>query len=78
VAAGQDRVATPEVLLDVLEDSPDTVGWPGAPGAVTPVPPLPGICTTVSVYGATVTDEVEVCVALVIEVALLPSVYTVG
>ena len=29
-------------------------------------------------YGATVTDEVEVCVALVIEVALLASVYTVG
>ena len=60
--AGQVRVAVPEVLPDVLEDSPDTVGWPGAPGAVTPVPPLPGIWTTVSVYGATVTDEAELCV----------------
>ena len=61
----------------MLEVRPDTVGWPGAPGAVTPVPPLPGTWITVSEYGATVTEEVEDCVALVIEVALLASVYTV-
>ena len=29
-------------------------------------------------YGATVTDEAELCAALVIDVALFPSVYTVG
>ena len=72
--AGQDSVAVPVLLPEVLDDSPDTVGWPGAPGAVTPLPPLPGMCTTVSEYGDTVTEDVELCVADVIEVALLASV----
>ncbi len=44
------------------------------PGAVTPVPPLPGMCTTVSEYGDTVTDDVELCVVDVIDVALLAKV----
>lgn len=48
VEAVQLSVAVPDVLLDVLEDKPETVGVPGAPGDVTPVPPLPGMCTTVS------------------------------
>ena len=38
------------------------------------MPPLPGICTTVSEYGDTVTDEVELCIADVIDVALLARV----
>ncbi len=50
----------PVLLPEVLElTGRTTVGWPGAPGAVTPVPPLPGTWTTVSEYGATVTDEAE-------------------
>jgi len=75
--AGQVSVAVPDVLDEVDDDRPDATGWPGAPGAVTPVPPLPGRWTTVSEYGATVTELADPA-ALVIEVALLPSVYTVG
>jgi len=76
--AGHDSVAMPVLLPEVLDDSPDTVGWPDAPGTVTPPPPLPGRCTTVSEYGGTVTEDVELCVVDVIEVALLAKVYTVG
>ena len=63
-------MATPEVLPEVDEDSPEATGWPGAPGAVTPVPPEPGSWITVSEYGCTVTDDVELPVAEVIEVPL--------
>ena len=42
--AGQDSVAVPELLPEVLDDGPDPVGWPGAPGTVQPLPPLLGIC----------------------------------
>ena len=74
--AVQLSVAVPEVLLDVLEDRFETVGVPGAPGAVVPLP-LPGICTTVRLYGATVTEAAEVCVVEVMALPLLAKVYTV-
>ena len=77
VAAGQLTVAVPDVLLDVLDDRPDAVGCPGAPGTVTLVPPVPGMWITVSEYGPTVTAD-ALPGALVIEVALSASVYTVG
>jgi hypothetical protein len=62
------------VVLDVLEARFEVTGCPGVPGADATLPPLPGTRTTVSVYGATVTEEVEVCEADVIVDALLANV----
>jgi len=72
--AVQDSVAVPVLLPEVLDDSPATVAVHGAPGAVTRCPRCLGMCTTVSEYGDTVTEDVELCVADVIEVALFASV----